>query len=175
METSVQKAKWLRDSDGTWLSLLSPEATSIVEAMQPGKIYDVTIKEHKKKRSLDANAYFWVLADKLSAKLGIPKVEVYRSYIKDIGGNSEVHTMIEAAADRFCRIWEKNGLGWFADTMPSKYPGYVNVIVYYGSSTYDTAQMSRLIDLAVQDCKSVGIETMPPYKLEALLGRWECA
>lgn len=33
--------------------------------------------------------------------------------------------------------------------------------------------MSRLIDNLIQDAKAVGIETMPPDKLAALLGEWE--
>ena len=41
-----------------------------------------------------------------------------------------------------------------------------------GSSTYDTAQMSRLIDLAVQDCKALDIETATPQELSLLLDRW---
>ena len=49
----------------------------------------------------------------------------------------------------------------------------MNVILYYGSSTFDTRQMSRLIDNLIQDAKAVGIETMPPDKLAALLGEWE--
>lgn len=57
--------------------------------------------------------------------------------------------------------------------MPSKLQGCVNVVLYFGSSTYDTAQMSRLIDLCVQDCKQVGIETMTPAELEALVERWD--
>ena len=56
--------------------------------------------------------------------------------------------------------------------MPSKLPGCVNVILYYGSSTYDTAQMSRLINLAVQDCKEQGIETMTPQELAAMMEGW---
>jgi hypothetical protein len=52
--------------------------------------------------------------------------------------------------------------------MPSKINGCTNVILYYGSSTYNTAQMSLLIDHLVQDAKALGIETMTPQELEAL-------
>ena len=43
---------------------------------------------------------------------------------------------------------------------------------YIGSSDYDTAQMSRLIDLIVQDCKAQGIETLTPDKLDAMKVKW---
>ena len=65
--------------------------------------------------------------------------------------------------------WEHNGLGWFAyDLGPSKIPGYHNVRLYYGSSVYDTKQMARLIDLAVQECQQFDVETLPPRKLALL-------
>ena len=59
------------------------------------------------------------------------------------------------------------------DTIPSKLEGCTNVILYYGSSTYDTAQMARLIDLIVQDCRALGVETLPPYKLAAMVEEWK--
>ena len=60
-----------------------------------------------------------------------------------------------------------------SETSPSKIDGCTNVILYYGSSEYDTRQMSRLINLIVEDCKIQGIETMTPDELSALLDRWE--
>lgn len=78
----------------------------------------------------------------------------------------------EKAAEAFCRSWERNGIGWMTDTGPSKIKGCVNVTVWYGSSVYDTEQMARLIDAIVQDCRDVGIETMTPRELDALVSRW---
>ena len=49
----------------------------------------------------------------------------------------------------------------------------MNVILYYGSSVFSSSTMSRLIDNLIQDAKAVGIETMAPDKLAALLGEWE--
>lgn len=136
--------------------------------------YVVTIDKLKRKRSLDANAYFWVLVDKLATAQGLPSTtEIYRRYIKEIGGNREFVCVREDAADKLCAGWEHNGLGWQTDRFPSKVSGCVNVILYYGSSTYDTAQMSRLIDLAVQDCKALDIETATPMELALLLDKWE--
>ena len=45
--------------------------------------------------------------------------------------------------------------------------------MWYGSSTYDTLQMSRLIDAIAEDCREAGIETMTPQQLDALKSRWE--
>lgn len=139
---------------------------------QKQRVYDLEIKEHREKRSLDANAYFWVLADKLSEATGVPKLDVYRDAIRNIGGNSTTVCVPEAAEQKLRKGWEKNGIGWITETMTSKLPGCVNVILYYGSSTYDTAQMSRLIDNIIQDCKAVGIETMTEEQLSLLKEDW---
>lgn len=136
--------------------------------------YDLTIKEHREKRSLDANAYAWVLIGKIADALRITPKEIYRQAIQDIGGNYEVIPIKEAAADRFKEIWEAQGLGWpCMDMGKSKIPGYRNLRAYYGSSTYDTRQMSVLIDHIVQDCKQLGIETLTPDKLAAMMGEWD--
>lgn len=133
------------------------------------------IEKKKKKRSLDANAYFFTLADKLSERLNIPKTDIYRNYIKEIGGVSETVCVKNEAVEKLCEGWKHNGLGWQTDTMPSKISGCTNVILYYGSSTYNTEQMSRLINLVVEDCKVQGIETRTPDEIANMLSLWESA
>lgn len=132
----------------------------------------IKIGRFKKKRSLDANAYVWVLISRLAERLNIPKTDVYRKAIKEIGGNSDTVCVQDKAVQSLCDGWERNGIGWCTDTMPSKIDGCTNVILYYGSSTYDVPTMSRLIDNIVQDCKAVGIETRSEEEINSLLGAW---
>lgn len=150
------------------------ELASYLDSLESGKEYTLTIKEKKKRRSLDANAYAWVLMDKLASQLHESKEAIYKSYIKEIGGNSEIICIKSEAAEKLRSAWERNGLGWQTDTMPSKLKGCTNVVLYYGSSVYDTEQMSRLIDLIVQDCETFGIETKDPAELERLVEEWGC-
>ena len=155
--------------DGRWnLTLtIDGECRPIWDKYKDKEI-DIDIKAHRNKRSLDANGYAWVLMDKIAARMHIDKAEVYREAIKSIGGVSETVCVQDKAVDRLRQGWEQNGIGWQTDTMPSKLKGCTNVILYYGSSTYDTQQMSLLIDHIVQDAKALGIETMTPAELEAL-------
>jgi hypothetical protein len=44
---------------------------------------------------------------------------------------------------------------------------------YYGSSVYDTAEMSRLIDEAVSEAKRLGIETKPQWEIDSMLKEWK--
>ena len=138
--TQKQAITWLLEQDNT-------------------KKYEV--KEVKRRRSLDSNAYAWVLLGKLQDKLHIAKEDIYKSLIKEIG-SYEVIPVKNEAVERFRQAWSKNGLGWITETTKSKLEGFTNVIAYYGSSSYNTSEMSRLIELIVQECKQQDIETMTP-------------
>jgi hypothetical protein len=144
----------------------------MIEGLRAADSLTIKIGKFRKKRSLDANAYCFVLIGKIAEKTNVPKEEVYRAAIKDIGGNYDVVCVQDKAVETLCDTWKKNGLGWQTDTMPSKIEGCTNVILYYGSSTYDTKTMSRLIDNIVQDCKALGIETMTPAELSRLKESW---
>ena len=164
--------------EGGWL-MVKPERDDLGKAMtivrkHKDKLYDLEVKEHRKKRSLDANAYAWVLINKLADVMRIPPTEVYRQAIQDISGNNEILPIKEDAVEQFKQAWSSHGIGWMCRDMgKSKLPGYRNLMVYYGSSVYNTKQMSDLIDALVQDCKALDIETMTPDKLALLMDAWE--
>jgi hypothetical protein len=45
--------------------------------------------------------------------------------------------------------------------------------MYRGSHTYNTAEMSRLIDGTIEECKAQGIETLTPEQIERMLSAWQ--
>ena len=61
------------------------EAMQLCNPCDPKKNYEIIIRERKKKRSLDANAYFWTLCRKLAVKLNVPEKEIYRKLIMEVG------------------------------------------------------------------------------------------
>ena len=146
--------------------------TAFDELHEKDKI-TIELKPYREKRSKDANAYCFALIDKIAEKLNIDKKDVYREAIRNIGGVSEIVCVRNIAVESLISAWSARGLGWQAETFPSKLAGCTNVILYYGSSTYNTMQMSRLIDAIVNECKDLGIETMPPTELKSLLERWD--
>lgn len=141
---------------------------NVPEMLEDGKKYTVEVREQKNHRSLEANAYAWVLLDKLSEKLFLPKEEIYKRLIKDIGGNNVIVCAKSDAVEDLIKNWGHNGLGWVCDTINSKIQGCTNVILYYGSSTYDVSQMHRLIELIVQECNQAGVETLTPEQIANL-------
>lgn len=174
MKLTFTKARMQYNEDGVWLCLKVNEtapAHSFV-LKQKDRLYDCVVQEHREKRSLDANAYAWVLMDRLAEVTGIPKEDIYREAVRNIGGNTETVCVKASAEAKVRESWSRNGLGWLTETTVSKLPGCVNVILYYGSSVFDVKQMSRLIDNLVADCKDLGIETLPPEKLAAMTQEW---
>ena len=168
-------AKWSQDMEGTWVSFLvdKKDALELTSELKD-KQYVCEVKEDRPKRSLDSNAYYWSLLGKLSAKLQIPPVDIYRQHIKDVGDNHEVLPLKDIAVEKFKANWEGNGIGWIVDILgPSKHEGYTNVIAYYGSRTYRSDQMSRLINLLVEDCKENGVETMSDEEIARINSMWK--
>ena len=163
--------------EGGWL-MVKPEREDLGKAMSivrnhKDRLYDLEVKEHKKKRSLDANAYAWVLINKIADALRITPIEVYRQAIQNVGGNYEVIPIKEEAADHFKQVWEAQGLGWpCVDMGKSKLQGFRNLRAYYGSSTFSVSQMQVFIDNLVQDCRALNIETLTPDKLALLMEEW---
>jgi hypothetical protein len=148
------------------------EAIKASQEFAEGAPLALKVGKQKKKRSLDSNAYFWLCVDKLSQRLNIPKEEIYRNAIRNIGGVSEIVCVQNKAVEKLCQGWQKMGIGWQTDTMPSKIDGCTNVVLYYGSSSYTQDQMTMLISNIVQDCKAVGIETLTPSELARLTSEW---
>ena len=158
--------------------IIRPEREDLGKAMavvrkHKDRLYDLEVKEHRKKRSLDANAYCWTLINKIADALRITPIEIYRQAILNIGGNYEVIPIKEEAAEHFRQVWQAQGLGWpCVDMGKSKIAGYRNLRAYYGSSTYDTRQMSQLIDNLVQDCRALDIEVKSEEEIASIMRAW---
>ncbi len=139
------------------------------------KLYVLEMKEHRKKRSLDANAYAWVLIHKLAEEERRTPLEVYRDAVRDVGNNYVPLCLREADVERQRKMWEAHGIGWQCVDVGAAQnaKGCRTIFAYYGSSEFDTAQMSRLIDSLVQDCEALDIETRPQEEIDSLLRSWQ--
>ena len=138
------------------------------------KELDIIAKVHREKRSNDANAYMWVLCNKIALAIGngVQKEDVYREAVKDVGV-FEIVPIRKDAVQRFIEGWEKNGTGWVcSNTGRSKIEGYENIMTFYGSSTYNTKEMSILVDHVVEMAKEAGVEVLPPNELQSLKDNW---
>ena len=122
----------------------------------------------RKKRSLDANAYFWVLVGKIADKLRASKDEIYFEMLKKYG--QSITVTVRAGLDLSRAGFKYYEL--FKDGISAGKP-FEAYRVFIGSSQYDTREMSVLIDGVVQEAKELGIETLTSLELAEILGRYE--
>jgi hypothetical protein len=134
---------------------------------------EVDIRKYKEKRSLSANGLAWAICSEIGQTMNLPKEEVYRKAIREIG-KFDVVRLRNGAVASLIENWGRQGVGWVADDMgESDAKGYHDVFVYYGSSVYDTAEMSRLIDYLVDDAKQLGITLRAsPREIAEAKRRW---
>lgn len=149
------------------------EALNCYDNFRNAEKLSIKIDKFREKRSQEANRYFWVLCGKLAAKTRQSKTDIYRHLIKDIGDNFDIFPVKTDRVDKVIEIWEKRGLGWVCEVVgESKHSGYTKVCFYYGSSVYDSRQMSCLIDSIIFECKEQGIQTLPPDEIERIKSLW---
>jgi len=155
--------------------ILDTNSLDIVEQLKNENKLNIEMKKWYKKRSLDANAYCWVLCNNIANELsknGITtKEEVYRDAILQVG-SFEPFIVQEKSFEKFKRIWEKQGLGFLVQEV-SRQDKCIKVNCYYGSSTYDSKEMSLLIEILIQLAKSLNLETKSQNEINSLLESWD--
>lgn len=141
----------------------------------------VNLKKWKKKRSLDANAYYWKLLTELAEILCISKPRAHNMMLRKYGQHEFIdgHTLPVPIPDTDAA--EEQALE--AQTYHIKPTSqvkegkdgqmYRTYVMLRGSSDYNTYEMSKLIDGLVSDCKELGIETMTPAEIERMMAAYE--
>lgn len=126
-------------------------------------------------RSLNANAYFHVLVDKIAKAMNIGadevKVQMVLDYgtIQTIGGEPVIALLPKDAKSSDYYEYAK----WVGDCKAKNGKPYSQYVCYKRTHTLDRAEMARLIDGVVYEAKELGIETRTPDELASLIGRWE--
>ncbi len=131
------------------------------------KKYKLNIKENKKKRSLNANAYLWKLCTEMANVLRLSKEEVYFNMLKHYGQSEIISILSNINIDGYFKYYEVAG----TSTLNNK--EFTHIKIFKGSSEYDTREMSILIDGVVQECTNLGIPTITEKELNNLKGSWK--
>ncbi len=152
-------------------------AETLLQAIKDGKEVTVEVKVKKQHRSLTANGLMWVLCQKIAEELSkngiVTKEDVYREAIRKCSIKPFIMPVRDDAVERWKTVWADKGVGWVTeDYGKAKTPGYTLIASYPGSSTFDTAEMARLIDVIVDECHELNIETRPQAEIDSLLAEW---
>lgn len=132
--------------------------------------FTATFDTYQAKRSTDANSYMWVLLDKIAEKLQSSRIDVYKTFVKDYGVFMDCR-LEKAKSKSIMTGWTRQGIGWLAEKI-SEDEESVNARFYFGSSSYSTKQMTRIIDAVVDTAKEMEIETRTPNEIASMLISW---
>lgn len=125
------------------------------------------IKPYRQKRSLNANAYAWVLINEIANRLRTSKDEVYLEMLKRYGQSKVISVLSEIDISRFVKYYEEIGKGHVEGKEFTHYRCFI------GSSEYDSREMAILIDGIVDEAKELGIDTLPTTAVERMKALWQ--
>lgn len=151
------------------------------DALRKNERLAFSVKEYKKKRSLDANAYYWLLVTKLAKVLNLSKPHLHNLLLRRYGQpeiidgqmvflvlpDSESGTQKANEAETY-HIRPTSQVKTGVDGKM-----YRTYVMLRGSSTYNTAEMSELIEGLVSECREQGIETLPEEELKRMMQMYE--
>jgi hypothetical protein len=138
------------------------------------KLLAIECKEYRKKRSLDANAYFHVLVSKIAEAMNLGEDETkvkmvleYGSIMRDENGDKVGFKLPASVNVSSIYKYAK----WFDERIENghKFNCY---IIYEHTHKLDSKQMARLIDGVIYEAKELNIETMTPNQLAELKSSW---
>lgn len=140
-----------------------------------------SVKEYKRKRSLDANAYYWVLVTKLAKVLNLSKPHLHNLLLRRYGQpeivDRQMVFLVLPDSESGTRKADEAETYHIRPTSQVKTgvdgKVYRTYVMLRGSSTYNTAEMSELIDGLVSECKEQGIETLPEEELKRMMQMYE--
>ena len=123
------------------------------------------IKKYKAKRSLNANAYYWVLLAKFARVLGMTNAEAHNMMLcwygqLELFNEKAVCMTIPDTEESEKKV--KNSSEYHLRPTSQVREGNDGVMyrtykLLRGSSTYNTEEMARLISGLIEQCKEVGI------------------
>ena len=115
--------------------------------------YDIKIEKHRNKRSLDANAYSWVLQNEISNVLRESKEKIHLDMLKEYGQRDYISMLANIPPQHYFKYYEEQG------TYKNNGNTFKSYLVFKGTSQYDSREMSIFIDGLLQEARNLGIET----------------
>jgi hypothetical protein len=125
------------------------------------------VSPYHKKRSLDANAYCWLLCTKIADTLLTTKEDIYLQMIKKYAPSILIAVRAEKEVKGFFIYYEL----FETSTINNKPADYYRV--WKGSSDMDASEMAKFIDCIIEDAKEMDIETLPPSEIKRLKEMWK--
>lgn len=180
METRGSKIRLQYDESGfpeITLTLSSKanirqEVEELKHVITNGKELIAEIKQYRKKRSLDANSYCWVIISKIADILKTSKEQVYIEMLKRYGqSEKQLISVLSEAVEIIYRATNNHCVEVGESELNGKTFKHLSILI--GSSQYDSKAMSVLVDGIVQEAQEMGIETATPDQIAEMKSKWD--
>lgn len=132
------------------------------------------IEPVKVRRSLNANAYSWVLTEKLANAMRIDKEECHRMMLARYGQTAEDKEGHPIVFSAYIGIPEREIMRagiYVAPLSQHSFIGekeFVHYRVLKGSKELNSHEFSIYLDGLIQECKDLGIEVLPPSEIRRM-------
>ena len=136
---------------------------------------DISFDKRRKKRSLDANACLWGCLGRIAEENGTDNWTEYLRSLRSYGKYTYINIKPEAVEDlrRQWREIDVVGDAFVIDEITGEISKMKQVLCFYGSSTYNSKEFSRLLDGVISDMKDLGLETPASEELRAMISEME--
>ena len=152
-----------------WLITFETSERPNIFDLLKDKVLSIVIKEYSEKRSLNANRLLWECLGKIAAQLRADKWDIYLMMLKRYGQYTYVCVPPEAVEKTKKQWRECEELGIIdINGRPA-----MQLICYFGSSTYDKKEFSVLLDGVISEMKEMGIQTPSEREFDEVIKSWK--
>lgn len=130
-------------------------ARSGIDELSKCDLLDIEIKKHRERRSLDANALLWACLGEIAAALRADKWDIYLQMLRRYGKYTYI-VVKKSVVDKVKEQWRECEVVGEITVNGQK---AVQMLCYFGSSTYDTKEFSVLLDGVISEMQEMGLET----------------
>lgn len=140
-----------------------------IEKIQNLEKLSIEAKQYRAKRSLDANALLWVCLSEIAVALRTDKWDVYLTMLKRYGKYTYIcvkPNIVDAVKAQWRECEEIGSININGQEA-------VQLLCYFGSSTYDTKEMSVLIDGVISEMKEMGLQAPESKEVRRAMEEYE--
>ena len=160
---------WKTNQINLSLSIFEKNAISEIDKLKDDEKLSIKIVKYRKKRSLDANGLLWHCLGQIASSLQADKWDIYLQMLKRYGKYTYIcvkPNMVDSVRSQ----WRETEVVGDVNINGSE---AVQMLCYFGSSTYNTKEFSVLLDGVISEMHEMGLEVPPSTEMKRALEEWE--
>lgn len=160
---------WKTNQINLSLSIIERNSISEIERLKDDEKLSIKIVKYRKKRSLDANGLLWHCLGEIASSLQADKWDIYLQMLKRYGKYTYIcvkPNMVDSVRSQ----WRETEVVGDVNINGTE---AVQMLCYFGSSTYNTKEFSVLLDGVISEMHEMGLEVPPSTEMKRALEEWE--